>query len=158
MAVQTGLGDNPRYEAVLRALKYVLSAKKTGVPVAAVNLSWGGSLVEASGGSELNDLVMQLGEAGIVTVVAAGNGGINLDFSNHTALWLRTNPYVLVVGNATRQREAVQAVSIQKEWFMSLPPGRTFFPPSPLSGRGRMRKRMRTRGMKPAIPRPLQAE
>lgn len=28
MAVQTGLGDNPRYEAVLRALKYVLSAKK----------------------------------------------------------------------------------------------------------------------------------
>ena len=106
MAVQTGLGDNPRYEAVLRALRYVLAAKKAGVPVAAVNLSWGGSLIEAGGGSELNDLVMQLGEAGIVTVVAAGNGGINLDFSNHTAVWLRTNPYVLVVGNATRQREA----------------------------------------------------
>ena len=136
MTVQTGLGDNPRYEAVLRALKYVLAAKKAGVPVAAVNLSWGGSLVEASGGSELNDLVMELGEAGIVTVVAAGNGGINLDFSNHTALWLRTNPYVLVVGNATRQREASSGSQYSERVVHVFAPGENILSTVPLAWQG----------------------
>lgn len=136
MAVQTGLGSEPRYEAVLRGLGYVLAAKKAGVLIAAVNLSWGGSLSEAGGGSELNDLVMQLGEAGIVTVFAAGNGGINLDFSNHTALWLRTNPYALVVGNADRQREAGSDSQYSERAVHVFAPGENILSTVPLAWSG----------------------
>ncbi|MBQ9008053.1 MAG: S8 family serine peptidase [Clostridia bacterium] len=136
MVVQTGAESDPRYDAVIRGLRYVLAARKAGVPVVAVNLSWGGSLREIEGGPELNDLVTQLGEAGVVTVFAAGNGGMSLDYSNQASLWLRSNPYVLVVGSSNRQRESDSTSHYSEKVVHVFAPGQDILSTVPLKWKG----------------------
>ena len=85
-------------------LKYVLAAKKAGINVAAVSLSLTSCTAETA------NLITELGEAGVVTVIAAGDQGKNIDTGNSPAAELRNNPYVITVG-ATDQNKGVWANS-----------------------------------------------
>ncbi|MBR4455324.1 MAG: S8 family serine peptidase, partial [Solobacterium sp.] len=81
-------------------LKYVLAAKKAGINVAAVSLSL------TSCTSETENLITELGKAGVITVIAAGDQGKNIDSGKSPAAALRNNPYVIAVG-ATDQNKGV---------------------------------------------------
>ncbi len=83
---------------VVAAFEYIVSAQQLGVPIAAVNCSWGGS---RDTGEVLNTLIDKMGENGALTVFAAGNDAVNWDT---VAMPLRVTPYdlsskyVVVVG------------------------------------------------------------
>ena len=101
MAVRTtDEGEQASLETVLSGLEYVLAAKRAGVNVLAVNLSWGGSV---QNGVRLDAMCRKLGEAGVVTVIAAGNHAEDLDGTQESSAWTAANPYVLVVGNSTKE-------------------------------------------------------
>lgn len=74
---------------VVAAFEYVVQAQQMGVPVAAVNCSWGGSY---DTGSVLNTLIDKMGENGALTVFAAGNDAVNWDT---VAEPMRQTPYDL---------------------------------------------------------------
>lgn len=88
---------------VVAAFEYVVAAQQLGVPVAAVNCSWGGS---RDTGEVLNTLINKMGENGALTVFAAGNDAVNWDA---VAMPLRVTPYdlsseyVVVVGASNEQ-------------------------------------------------------
>ena len=71
---------------VVAAFEYVVAAQQLGVPVAAVNCSWGGS---RDTGEVLNTLIDKMGENGALTVFAAGNDAVNWDT---VAMPLRVTP------------------------------------------------------------------
>lgn len=77
----TGIGSTV---SVVSGLKWILAAKtEYGIDIAAVNRSLGNGNV-----SDLAEklAIMELDEAGITTIVASGNEGNNLDFSESSAL------------------------------------------------------------------------
>lgn len=92
---------------VVAAFEYVVTAQQLGVPVAAVNCSWGGS---RDTGQVLNDLIDKMGENGALTVFAAGNDAVNWDT---VAAPMCTTPYdldskyVVVVGASNEEDERV---------------------------------------------------
>lgn len=95
MAVKALSGDGSGTTAmVVEGLKYVLAAKRAGVPVAAVNISWGGS---SDQGELLNALVTELGMEGVVCVFAACNNSTMIDGNWTAANFLGANPYALIV-------------------------------------------------------------
>ena len=95
MAVKALSGNGSGTTAhVVKCLKYVLAAKRAGVPVAVVNISWGGA---SDQGELLNSVVTELGEAGVITVFAAGNHTSMIDGTWQAANFMSTNPYALVV-------------------------------------------------------------
>ena len=108
-------GHDANASYVYTGLEKVLAAKKAGVNIVAVNLSWGGNIAD-SDPEILDDVMTRLGEAGIVTVMAAGNQGIDLNEESQMASYLRSNPYVIVVaasdenGNIARTDEDTSKV------------------------------------------------
>jgi subtilisin family serine protease len=54
----------------IECYEYMLAQKSRGVNVRVVNCSWGGE----EGGTALRDVIRRAGEAGVLTVAAAGNG------------------------------------------------------------------------------------
>lgn len=88
---------------VVAAFEYVVTAQQLGVPVAAVNCSWGGS---RDTGEVLNTLIDKMGENGALTVFAAGNDAVNWDT---VATPMRTTPYdlsskyIVVVGASNEE-------------------------------------------------------
>ena len=84
-------------KAVCDGLEKVLAAKQAGVNIVAVNLSWNGN-ANNTAPELMDDIITRLGEAGIVTVMAAGNegGNLNEDYSVISS-FLRSNPYVISV-------------------------------------------------------------
>ena len=82
---------------VCDGLEKVLAAKQAGVNIVAVNLSWNGNSKNTAP-ELMDDIITRLGEAGIVTVMAAGNEGENLN-ENYSVIssFLRSNPYVISV-------------------------------------------------------------
>lgn len=91
----------------VRAFEYVVRAQEMGVPVAAVNCSWGGS---RDTGAILNTLIDKMGAKGALTVFAAGNDAIDWDTVPDA---IRTVPYdldskhVVVVGASDENDERV---------------------------------------------------
>ena len=82
--------------AVESGLSYVLAAKEAGIKVTAIHLTLPAYT------SAIGDLITELGEAGVITVIAAGDSGTNTDGS--TAVSMLNNPYVITVG-ATDQKK-----------------------------------------------------
>lgn len=60
---------------IISALTYLQQAKKEGVPIAAVNCSWGGG----TSSTAMKTLIRSLGQSGVLFVFAAGNDGKNED-------------------------------------------------------------------------------
>ena len=82
--------------AVESGLSYVLAAKEAGIRVTAIHLTLPAYT------PAIGDLITELGEAGVITVIAAGDSGTNTDGS--TSVSLLNNPYVITVG-ATDQNK-----------------------------------------------------
>ena len=88
---------------VVKGLEKVLAAKQAGVNIVAVNLSWNGNAAN-SAPELMDDIITRLGEAGIVTVMAAGNGGADLNQDEYLTIssFLRSNPYVISVSGTDK--------------------------------------------------------
>ena len=107
-------GSGANASDVYAGLEKVLAAKKAGVNIVAVNLSWGGNIVD-SDPEILDDVMTRLGEAGVVTVMAAGNHGRNLNDESQMASYLRSNPYVIVVA-ASDKNGGIAEISGEEEF------------------------------------------
>lgn len=109
MALKVVKDDSEVFDmaGAVRAFEYIVRAQQLGVPVAAVNCSWGGS---RDTGAILNTLIDKMGENGALTVFAAGNDAIDWDT---VASPLRLTPYdltsehVVVVGASDERDEKV---------------------------------------------------
>ena len=77
------------------ALYYVLRAKQAGVNVVAASCSWG-SPGECNA---YNHILNKLGEAGVLTFVAAGNEAQDIDVDNYSPEG-SDSPYTVIVGSA----------------------------------------------------------
>lgn len=75
--------------SAVSAFEYVIKAQQLGVPIAAVNCSWGGG---RDTGAVLNTLIDKIGSYGALTVFAAGNDATNWDA---VAEPMRQTPYDL---------------------------------------------------------------
>ncbi len=82
--------------AVESGLSYVLAAKEADINVTAIHLTLPAYT------PAIGELITKLGEAGVITVIAAGDSGTNTDGS--TSVSLLNNPYVITVG-ATDQKK-----------------------------------------------------
>lgn len=83
---------------VVAAFEYVVQAQQLGVPVAAVNCSWGGG---RDTGAVLNTLINKMGKNGALTIFAAGNDAVNWDavsLPKRQTPYDLTSKYVVVVG------------------------------------------------------------
>ena len=76
--------------AVESGLSYVLAAKEADINVTAIHLTLPAYT------PAIGDLITKLGEAGVITVVAAGDSGTNTD--GNASVALLNNPYVITVG------------------------------------------------------------
>lgn len=91
----------------IRAFEYIVRAQEMGVPVAAVNCSWGGS---RDSGAVLNTLIDKMGANGALTVFAAGNDSIDWDaipMSLRTVPYDLDSKYVVVAGASDENDERV---------------------------------------------------
>ncbi len=87
---------------IINALTYLQQAKEAGVPVAAVNCSWGGG----ASSTAMKTLIRSLGQSGVLFVFAAGNDGKNQDIAQtecpydlyNTAAYSDLRNYILTVG------------------------------------------------------------
>ena len=114
-------------ESVKQGLEYILAAKKAGVNIAAVNLSWNGSTAY-SFPEILDKVITELGEAGVVTVFAAGNESADLNEDRVVSNYLRTNPYVITVSasgvDGKRWEEGIKGGSnYSSRWCDIVAPG-----------------------------------
>lgn len=81
MAIQSARldddGDVVLFDSdVIEGMEYVLFMKQTkGIPIVAVNCSWGGGGSGWEEGSPMDDLFNRITDAGILVVCSAGNGG-----------------------------------------------------------------------------------
>ncbi len=100
MALKVVKDDQEMFDtaSAVSAFEYVVKAQQMGVPIAAVNCSWGGGY---DTGAILNTLIDKIGNNGALTVFAAGNDAANWDA---VAVPMRQTPYdleskyVVVVG------------------------------------------------------------
>lgn len=83
---------------VRKAYQYLSAAVDNGLNLVAINNSWGDQ--ELYG--ELDDLVTQLGEKGVVSVFSSGNAGRDTDQTPRLAAGLKDNPYAIVVNSSAR--------------------------------------------------------
>ena len=83
---------------VRKAYQYLSAAVDKGLNLIAINNSWGDQ--EMYG--ELNDLVTQLGEKGVISVFSSGNASRDTDQTPRLAAGLKGNPYAIVVNSSAR--------------------------------------------------------
>ena len=104
MAVRS-MSENPKTQTkwVVDGLKYVLAAKRAGVNVAAVNVSWNGS-AQYSDPESMQDVIFELGKENVVVVFAAGNYGQNIDDVNCFSNYFRNSANVIVTGASDHEK------------------------------------------------------
>ena len=83
---------------VRKAYQYLSAAVDNGLNLVAINNSWGDQ--ELYG--ELDDLVTQLGEKGVISVFSSGNASRDTDQTPRLAAGLKGNPYAIVVNSSAR--------------------------------------------------------
>ena len=90
--------------AIISAYDYIYDALEAGVNVKAVNCSWGGSY-DSNG--MLSKAIDAVGEAGALSVFAAGNSHVNWDNVNKalSTPYDLNSPYVVIVGASNEQDE-----------------------------------------------------
>lgn len=99
MAIKASIGKDPTFQdsALVSAFGYVIKARLEGVNVVAASNSWGGSY------SPVDEyLVNQAGRAGILSVFAAGNEGVDVTDSSAsgTGSDFMQSPYALQVASS----------------------------------------------------------
>lgn len=96
---------------IINALSYLKQAKDSGIPIAAVNCSWGGG----SSNAAMKTLIRSLGQSGILFVFAAGNDTQDQDSVStaqcpydlyNTAAYSDLRNYIVTVGASTANDEA----------------------------------------------------
>lgn len=87
--------DTPTTFRRIGAMNYCLKAKKAGVNIVATSNSWG----SPDKSDVFDETVNKLGQAGIVTFVAASNDSLNID-QVHYAPAGGDSPYMVTVGSA----------------------------------------------------------
>lgn len=118
--------------AIIEALSYVTALKQRGVPVRAMNASWGGNDYS----QPLKRAIEEAGEAGILLVVAAGNGGYSNDevanYPSSYDLWnvisvaaSKTDDQLASFSNYGRTTVDLAAPG---EWIASTAMGRLYHP------------------------------
>ncbi len=107
---------------VVNGLSYVLNAKRNGVNVAAVNLSWNGGTAY-SFPETMNKVINDLGKAGVITVIAAGNASLDLDETVQLSNYFRANPYVIVVSASDQEKELYEESNYGLRYSDLIAPG-----------------------------------
>ena len=95
-------GEGESY-AFVKAYQYIYNAQQAGVNVVAINNSWGGSSQDATSNT-LDELMNKVGEAGALSICAAGNDGED----NDQVVSLPANsdsPYVISVAASNEKDE-----------------------------------------------------
>ena len=85
---------NNTVSSMLSCLGYVAAAAEQGVNVRVANNSWG---MGANASLAIDAAVTKMGEAGVVSVFASGNGASDLDAATNSVSLLASNPYVVAV-------------------------------------------------------------
>lgn len=90
--------------AIIAAYDYIYNALEAGVNIKAVNCSWGGS---NDRNGMLTKAINAVGEAGALSVFAAGNDHVNWDNVNKalSTPYDLDSPYVVIVGASNEQDE-----------------------------------------------------
>ncbi len=105
LKITQGSGTDIEASAIVKALEYVKTAKELGVNICAVNCSLGGGV---DSGGAIATAVDVLGKAGILTVFAAGNDGVDVGSSfttQHSMPYCLNSPYIITVGSVNEQDE-----------------------------------------------------
>ena len=103
----------------LRAYRYVIAAQKAGVPVVAINNSWGDEVYSRA----LDMAAHEAGVLGAVTVFAAGNDREDIDMADQVPNSFVNNPYAIVVGNSDNKGNASESSSFGKRSVDVFAPG-----------------------------------
>ncbi len=99
LKITQGSGTDIEASAIVQALEYAYKAKELGANVRAVNCSLGGGV---DSGGAISNAVDALGEAGVLTVFAAGNDGVNVSDSyttQHSMPYCLHSEYIITVGS-----------------------------------------------------------
>ena len=80
--------------AIVGAFSYVYDALCVGVPVKAVNCSWGGGSTPQA----MKTLIKKIGKKGALFIFAAGNDGKNQDTAKKECPYDMDSPYIVTVG------------------------------------------------------------
>lgn len=102
----------------IAAYQYVLDAKKEGVNIVAICNAWGSK----ENPKALEDIIVAAGEAGIISVCAAGNSGLDLDQDKIFPPGYNL-PYTIVVGASTPNDEIASFSNYGKYTVDVLAPG-----------------------------------
>ncbi|MDO4183066.1 MAG: S8 family serine peptidase [Coriobacteriia bacterium] len=94
------LGNKSKTEGAVKAYEYLTTAKQAGVNVCVASNSWGPTASGQPTDNIMNVVVTNAGEAGIISVFAAGNAGANHD-SGLGEMMCQGNPYLIYVGAFT---------------------------------------------------------
>lgn len=82
-------------DGAIKGMNYILTAKKAGVNVVAVNNSWGPNSYDGEESRSTTTAVDALGEAGVISCFAAGNDSANNDANTGSFV---SSPYTIRVG------------------------------------------------------------
>ena len=115
-----GWGETSEFIA---GFQYVITAVKAGVPVSAVNCSWG----EELRGRAFDLAIREAGALGAVTVFAAGNEYMDIDTMNAFNDALLHNPYAIIVGNSTSEGSINESSCYGKKTVDLFAPGDNVF-------------------------------
>ena len=100
--INGGSEDESKLYIAMGAYNYVLKAKAAGVNVVATSNSWG---LTDSQSTVFDAIINRMGEAGILTFIAAGNAATDLDYAV-TNPASTESPYGITVGSGTMTGEA----------------------------------------------------
>ena len=102
MAVRTSQKGN--IDFVKAGMEYVLAARKAGVNVAAINLSWNGGIANSTP-EILYNTIKELTENGVTICISAGNDNTDLNQDSSVSSFFRSIPGVIVVEASDRNKE-----------------------------------------------------
>ena len=86
---------------IVSGYNYLSTIKNNGVDLVAVNDSWGLDFFSIA---SINAAMAQLGEQGVVSVIAAGNSGLDNDTIGGIQATCTANPYTVVVSSAKYEK------------------------------------------------------
>lgn len=120
MAVRTS--SRSAIDYVKEGMEYVLAAKRAGVNVAAINLSWNGG-IGSSTPEILYDVIEELTQEGVVVCMAAGNEGADLNESPQLSNFYRPIPGFIVVGASDINKDQTEFSNYGSHYVNVLTPG-----------------------------------
>ena len=130
MAVRTS--RNGDIDLVKAGMEYVLAAKKAGVNVAAINLSWNGGIGNSTP-EILYSTIKELTENGITLCISAGNDYSDLNIDPSVSSFFRLIPGVIVVEASDRNKDLAEFSNYGSVFSDVVTPGEkilsTFFDP-----------------------------